>query len=279
MTNQTELQLNEGFVHEVVPVIAHAQAAGVVQPAQTALNGPAFFSQPTAVRCAAPGQFGRDALLSQFVTVRLRVISPVAQQLPGATTRASSFALHRRHRIKQGPQLRDVVAVGSGDRHAQRHAPRIDEQVMFGAGPSAVGRVGADGLAVFSLLKESLQTPTARTLDESTHARDQSNCPAWCNFDSSKTCKAFHTPSWCHALSRRQQVIPEPQPISCGRYSHGTPLFKTKRMPVSAARSLRRGRPPLGLAGSGGNRGSISRHNASSKSGFAMPRSLQNKFC
>ena len=31
--------------------------------------------------------------------------------------------------------------------------------------------------------------------------------------------------------------MPQPQPISCGRYSHGMPVFSTKMMPVSAARS------------------------------------------
>lgn len=51
---------------------------------------------------------------------------------------------------------------------------------------------------------------------------------------------------------RRQQLVPEPQPISAGSTSHGRPDFSTNRMLVSAARSDRRGRPPFGFGRSGG---------------------------
>ncbi len=76
------------------------------------------------------------------------------------------------------------------------------------------------------------------------------------------------TPAACQSRRRRQQVTPEPQPISWGSISQGMPDFSTKMMPVSAARSGTRGRPPLGLGGSGGNRGSTIAHNSSGTSGF-----------
>ena len=47
----------------------------------------------------------------------------------------------------------------------------------------------------------------------------------------------------------------EPQPISWGSISQGMPVLSTKRMPVRQARSGTRGRPPLGLGGSGGSSG------------------------
>jgi hypothetical protein len=77
--------------------------------------------------------------------------------------------------------------------------------------------------------------------------------------------------------SRRQQVIPDPQPISRGRYSQGMPVFSTKMIPVSAARSGTRGRPPFGFGGSRGISGSTSAHSSSLTSCLAMPaRSLQD---
>jgi hypothetical protein len=43
---------------------------------------------------------------------------------------------------------------------------------------------------------------------------------------------------------RRQHVIPDPQPSSCGSICQGMPLRRTNRMPVRHARSETRGRPP-----------------------------------
>ena len=70
--------------------------------------------------------------------------------------------------------------------------------------------------------------------------------------------------------TRRQQLMPEPQPISAGSISHGRPERSTNRMPVSAARSDLRGRPPFGLAVSGGSSGAISAHRPSGRSGLAI---------
>jgi len=77
----------------------------------------------------------------------------------------------------------------------------------------------------------------------------------------------------CQSRRRRQQVMPDPQPISCGRYSHGMPVLRTKRIPVSAARSATIGRPPLGRGGCLGNSGSITAHRSSLTSGLAIAMS------
>jgi hypothetical protein len=50
------------------------------------------------------------------------------------------------------------------------------------------------------------------------------------------------------------------------------PVFKTKTMPVKAARSVMlRGRPPLGLGGSAGSRGATISHSLSLINGVLMP--------
>jgi hypothetical protein len=51
-------------------------------------------------------------------------------------------------------------------------------------------------------------------------------------------------------------------------------LFKTKTMPVRAARSLMRGLPPLGFVASGGNSGSMTFHSSSLTSSLLMPTSV-----
>ena len=52
------------------------------------------------------------------------------------------------------------------------------------------------------------------------------------------------------------------------------PLFKTKMMPVRAARSGMRGLPPLGLGSSFGSSGSIASHNSSVTNRFPMLGSI-----
>jgi excisionase family DNA binding protein len=84
-------------------------------------------------------------------------------------------------------------------------------------------------------------------------------------------CGSPHAVLACHSSKRRQQVMALPQPISWGSISHGMPDLSTNRMPVSAARSGTRGRPPLGLGGSSGSSGSIVSQSSSVPSGLAMP--------
>jgi uncharacterized membrane protein YgcG len=85
----------------------------------------------------------------------------------------------------------------------------------------------------------------------------------------------------CHSFSRRQQVIPLPQPISGGRYCHGNPVMSTKRMPRNTSRFGRRGRPPRSFSGSGGSKGSMTAHSSSVINCFAMPQILHGvtRFC
>lgn len=68
--------------------------------------------------------------------------------------------------------------------------------------------------------------------------------------------------------SRRQQVIPEPQPISWGSISQGMPDIETKTMPPRHARSGRRRRPGWRHRRRlTGMYGSISAHSSSVTSG------------
>jgi hypothetical protein len=137
--------------------------------------------------------------------------------------------------------------------------------MAFRARFAAIRRVRADGAPFLR------SAPLARTLTESMLARLQSICPSRSNRLNSSWCNLRHTPARCQSRNRRQQVIPLPQPISCGSISQGMPLLRTKRMPVSAARSERHGRPRvLVRAGGGGRSGSINSQSASSTNCRAM---------
>jgi hypothetical protein len=47
-------------------------------------------------------------------------------------------------------------------------------------------------------------------------------------------CSRRHTPTRCQRTSRRQHVLPDPQPISLESICHGIPLRNTKTIPVGA---------------------------------------------
>jgi len=80
-----------------------------------------------------------------------------------------------------------------------------------------------------------------------------------------------HTPARCQSRRRRQHVIPDPHPSSCGSICQGMPLRRTNRMPVRHARSETRGRPPFGRRGGVGKNGSTRSHNGSGSSAAAIP--------
>jgi hypothetical protein len=83
------------------------------------------------------------------------------------------------------------------------------------------------------------------------------------NRPKSASCNCCHTPASFQSRSRRQHVMPEPQPSSWGRSSHRSSVRSTKRMPAKHCRSGMRGRPPRGFGGSCGLSGSMICHSSS----------------
>ncbi len=64
--------------------------------------------------------------------------------------------------------------------------------------------------------------------------------------------------------------MPEPHPISAGKYSHGSPVLSTNKMPASAARFVTGGLPPLGRDRAGGISGAMCDQRSSESKGMAM---------
>jgi hypothetical protein len=158
--------------------------------------------------------------------------------------------------------LSHIMAIGCRDLRCQRDAVGVGKHVMFRAFFPTICGVGP-----------GMRPPkTARTEAESTIARDQSILSALRKWSNKSRWSSSQTPARCQSRSRRQQVIPLPQPISWGRYSQGMPVIRTKTIPVSASRLPSGFRPGYRcLRGLGlGRIGSIRDHKASSKTCFAM---------
>src|SRR5215213_1129224 len=186
------------------------------------------------------------------------------------------FLSARRHRGKStGPLDRlysvhgffedlRVVDVCSREHYGERDAPSVRNNVALRARFSFIRRIRA-----------GLRSPLfAGTLAESKEARSHSMRSAWPRRFKSARCSSSHTPPSCQSRSLRQHVEPDPHPISLGSISQGMPLFSTKMMPARASRSGTRGRPPLGLGGSSGSRGSIASQSSSLTSSLLMPTSV-----
>ena len=214
------------------------------------------------VACTA----GTTVLRCDSLTARALSRRPPCHSVLSSRTpkRSAHLAGDRRHGLDQRQQLGHVVPIGSCQSHGQGDAVRVSHQMMFRAFFPAIRGVGA-----------WLGPPkTARTEAESTTAREKSIWSARRNWLSKTRWMLFHTPAFCQSRRRRQQVMPEPQPISWGRSSHAIPVLSTKRMPVRTARSSRDLRPGYRnrLVRFGSN-GSMMCHSSSSRISLAM-RSL-----
>lgn len=209
-----------------------------------------FDSSTRNSRCNAP--------LSASDPAASMVVGLVCVELLGTFSRTSPRSQDRGHLVQQGLEGDRIVDIRRRQLGRERDPIPIYNEVVFAARFSAVGRIWTRLWSPFF----------AGTLALSREARLQSIWSARPSSSRSTRWSRCQTPDSCQSLNRRQQVIPLPQPSSCGRYSHGIPVFSTNRMPVRAARFGTRGRPPFGLAGSAGRRGSIRFQSASDTNGL-----------
>ena len=249
--------------------VTHGQAPESVEPRNRPLDDPPRPAQAAAMRSAALGELRGDPARDELIPVRLRIVRAVALDQLWFADRPTRASAQRRHGVDQGQQLRDVVPVGRGQRRDERNPVRVGENMMFRPGFAAIGRV-----------RSSFFPPRSARSDElSTTARARSRSPRRWSSANNTACRRFHTPARCQRTSRRQQVVPEPQPISRGSMFHGSPLRRTNRIPVSAARSGIGFRPAYRrLRGRRfGSSGSISAHKSSSIANLAMRDGLLSR--
>lgn len=195
-----------------------------------------------------------DPTFPQQAAVLVEVVAAVGEQLPRPVTRSTSASPDVRYRIEQGQQLGDIVPVAAGEPDSHRGAVGISDHVVLRARPGTVDRARAG----FGPPRRACRCEPSIT------ARDQSSFPAWCSSVSNTWWSRSHTPASFQSRSRRQHVIPEPNPSSCGSHSHWIPVCNTNRIPCRHRRSSNGRRPALrDLRSRTGNRGSNRPHKSS----------------
>jgi len=256
-------------VHTGPTLVAHGQATKPVQPGEGALDDPPRAPETTAMVGAALGELGANAPAVERVAMRLRVVAAVALDQPWLAHWPAGTAPQGREGVDQREQFSDVVAIGGRQRRDERNPVRVGENMMLRPGFAAIGRVRSSFFPPRSARSDAL----------STTARARSRSPRRWSSANNTACKRFHTPARCQRTSRRQQVVPEPQPISRGSMFHGSPLRRTNRMPVSAARSGIGFRPAYRRwrGRRFGSSGSISAHKSSSIANLAMRDGLLSR--
>lgn len=243
-------------------LITDPQSAELMQPSKGAFDDPTVRTESTAIGCVAFGENRLDVPFAQLIAVGLRVVPAVALHAVRSSAGSARLATDRRNAIYQWKQLRDVMGVGAGDNGRQGNALGVGDYMVLAARFAPVGGVRA----------RFLPPPMARTDALSTTARDQSIWSALRSLANITSWMRCQTPASCHARSRRQQVIPEPHPISWGKYSQGMPVIRTNRIPLNTLRLSNGLRPGYrfrrGFAA--GRSGSISFQRSSSRIGLAM---------
>jgi hypothetical protein len=246
--------------------ISLPEAFELMKPRQASFNNPAGFTQSATVFGVSFGKQWNYSQFPQNFSQRVAVIGTVTLKCIRALSRAARLAAYGRNSVYQRQCLCNIMPISSSECMGQRDTICISNQVMFGTAFTPVRGIRA------SLLPPK----TARIEDESTIALEKSVWSALRNSARRIWCILSHTPDFCQSRNLRQQVIPLPQPISCGKYSQPMPVLSTKRIPVKAAWSetgLRPGYRYLRLRF--GMIGSISNHNCSSNIGLAMSNLLK----
>jgi len=248
------------------PFVSHVESTKSMQPRQRSLDDPPGAPKPAAVRPSAFRQLTGDPASREFVPMRLGIVPAVALHEARLSQRPTRAAAQQRNAVHERQQLRHVVPVRRREARDNRNPVGVGKNMVFRPGLTAIGRVRSSFFPPRSARSDAL----------STTARARSSWPRRRNSVSRTRWSRFQTPARCHRTSRRQHVLPDPQPISCGNIFHGMPLRSTKRIPVSTARSGIGFRPACWrLRGRClGKSGWIRVHKSSSTSAWLMPDRL-----
>jgi len=241
--------------------ISQTQSTLIEQPIERRLHHIAVLAKAAAMFRITSCNLRHHIMLPQRLTnLFLSIIRTIRKDIVRPFSWTSMRLLDRRNALDQRDGHFRIMNVGTRVLNSQWCTSSINYQMTFRA-------IFAPIRGIWACFRPP---KSARTEQLSMAATDQSIASAIPNLFSS-VCHIFcQTPAACQSRRRRQQVMPLPHPISRGRYSHGVPVLSTKRIPVRQARSGMRGRPPLGLGGSGGICDFICSHSSSVSSGLAI---------
>jgi hypothetical protein len=225
-TNQSAPQREERLVDVGPLVIPHAQTAKLIEPGKRPLHDPPPPAQSTPVRGATHGEPRHDMPRPQSAPNRLGIVAAIAQHTvrppprsprsPWSGGIASTNAKASCESFRLAPVKRNASGTPRPSQIRWRLLPRFAQSVEFGP---------------------VCAPPYTEQL--STMARDHSRSPLRASQFRSPKCIRSQRPAPCQSRNRRQHVMPDPQPGSCGNICHGS----RKRMPVRHARSGTRSLP------------------------------------
>jgi hypothetical protein len=258
--DKSATQIKESFVYIIEPLISDPQPSEAVQPCSRALYYPTIAAQPLAAVTPTSRNPRLYPSAAKLPAQSLRVIRFVGVQFVRPLSWPTSPMSYRLNSIYAAKHHPRVVHVRPAYDCRQWDAFGFDHKMALRARFAAIRRIAAGFSPPFG----------AGTVNESTDARLQSSLSASDSRSIRVWCNLCHTPACCHSRSLRQQVEPDPQPISFGSQDQGNPVRSTKMMPRSASRLETRGRPPFGLTGSGGRRGSTTAQSSSLTMGLAI---------
>ena len=260
-TDEGTAKMEEGLVDVRPALVADGQAAVLPQPGQGALHDPAVAAQAGAAFHTLPCDADLNTAFAQVDPTAGNVIRLVRVDFVQGLAGPAPRPLDGPDGVNQRLEDARIGAVGRSEQDGKREAPPVDDNMALAARFAAICRIRPGFVA--PLLAGAKALSTLARLQSIVSVSPKRSKSAWC--------RRAHTPACCQARKRRQQVTPLPQPISWGSISQGMPLLSTKMMPVKAARSGTRGRPPLGFGGSGGNSGRMISHSASLTNGLLIP--------
>jgi len=262
--NQDGTQSEESFVNINSLFKPNPQPAVLVEPGEGPFNDPSLFPKSAAMFGVPAGQEGLDAPFPKTFANPFGIVGPVSECLAGSLAWTANLSAYGRYLIHQVQRFLGIMPIGSGDSNHEWMAFSICEKVTFGA--------------FFSLIcgiRTRLGPPKrALTFDPSITTRSRLIFPLRRSSVSKTPWIFFQTPTFCQSRSRRQQVIPDPQPNSGGSISQGIPLLRTNKMPLRAFRAGTTGLPLRFRGGSGGIKGSKSLQSLSGRNSWGIRPSV-----
>jgi hypothetical protein len=207
-------EVEEGKVDVAAPFPADGQASMPIEPGEGALDDPAVTSEALAGLDPRARDPGGDAARAEGAAVRPGSVRFVRMEFGGATTRPAGLPSRPADgldSLDQGREERAVVDIRRREPDREWGALAVDHPMPLGARFAPIRRIRADVLAGGSVASAP---PLAGTVALSALTRDQSIWSASPRRSSKVVCSRCQTPAACQSRSRRQQVIPLPQPIS-----------------------------------------------------------------
>lgn len=208
-------------------LVADSKTMEIMKPSMSTFDDPSILSKAAAMLGTPLCQNGFNTPIAQFLAVCFGVVSAIGIDGSRFLRRPTANATDGWNRVNERQQLCDVMAIGTGQDDRERH-------------PVCVGRdmvLGPRSRAIDGAWPGFWPAPIARTEDESRITRERSIWPTARSSARSSSCSQSQTPACCQSRNRRQQVTPEPQPISAGRSRQRNPVRNTNTMPLNAARS------------------------------------------